>query len=94
MYTFIALLFFAGFYLCYRKRRPVMPRWLAALAFLLGWVLLVVAMGWAAGSFAVLAYAMCAGSLVVVLAPFGFIRGRQLFVLAVVSLLLELLIRS
>lgn len=69
-------------------------RWVAALAFLAGWVLLIVTMGWGAGSFAVLAYAMCAGSLVVLLAPFGFIRGRQLLVLAVVSLLLEFLIHS
>ena len=69
-------------------------RYVAALAFLVGWALLVATMGWGAGSFAVLAYAMCAGSLVILLAPLGFIRGRQLLVLAAVSLLFEFLIRS
>lgn len=94
MYTLIALFFFAGFYLAYRKPKGGKSGWVAIPAFLAGWVLLVVTMGWGAGSFAVPAYAMCAGSLVVVLAPFGFIRGRRLLVLAAVSLLLEFLIRS
>jgi len=69
-------------------------RWAAALVFFAGWTLLVITMGWGAGSFAMLAYAMCAGSLVVLLAPFGFVRRRQLLILAAVSLLLEFLIRS
>lgn len=94
MYTLITLLFVIGFYLCYRKPKAASWRWKAVLSFIAGWALLVVTMGWGAGSFAVLAYAMCAGSLVVLLAPFGFIRGRQLLMLAVVSLLLEFLIHS
>lgn len=94
MYTLVGFLFLMGFYLCYRRSKAVIPKWVAASAFLAGWLLLVATMGWGAGSFAVLAYAMCAGSLVVLLAPFGFIRGRQLIVLAAVSLLLEFLISS
>ncbi len=74
--------------------RPRVSRYAAACMFLAGWALLVVTMGWGAGSFAVLAYAMCAGSLVVLLAPFGFIHRRQLLVLVATSLLLEFLIRS
>ncbi|MEC3880661.1 hypothetical protein [Parapedobacter sp. 10938] len=94
MYTLTAFLFLVGFHLCYRKPKTVISKWGAVLAFLVGWMLLVFTMGWGAGSFAVLAYAMCTGSLVVLLAPFGFMRGRQLMVLAAVSLLLEFLIRS
>lgn len=94
MYTLTAFLFLVGFYLCYRKPKTVISKWGAALAFLAGWMLLVFTMGWGAGSFAVLAYAMCAGSLMVLLAPFGFIRGRQLMMLAAVSFILEFLFRS
>lgn len=94
MYTLVGFLFLAGFYLCYSRSKGPAPMWIAASAFLAGWLLLVVTMGWGAGLFAVLAYAMCAGSLVVLLAPFGFIRRRQLLALAVASLLLEFLISS
>jgi len=94
MFTLIGFLFLTGFYLCYRKSKTVASKRIAGAALLAGWVLLVVTMGWGAGSFAVLAYAMCAGSLVVLLAPFGFIRRRQLFALAAASLLLEFFIRS
>lgn len=94
MYTLIGLLFLVGFYLCYRKPSVVKSGYVVGLAVLAGWALLVVTLGWGAGSFAVLAYTMCAGSLVILLAPFGFIRGRHLLVLAVFSLLLEFLICS
>lgn len=76
------------------EANPRTSRWGAAFAFLAGGLLSVVTMGWGSGSFAILAYAMCAGSVVVLLAPFGLIRSRQMVVLVAISLLLEFLIRA
>lgn len=73
----------------YFATHPARSKLLGALLFFTGWVFLATAMGFGAGTFAVLAYIMCFGSAIVLLAPFNYFRARHVIVLSAACLLLE-----
>lgn len=76
----------------YFALRPAHSKSLGAVLFFLGWAFLVNATGWGAGTFAVLAYLMCFGSVLVLLAPFNHLKSKHVIVLSAVCLLLEYLL--